>query len=476
MEPASLATQFSNQTWRRYRHLDFLSARISQAAYRPLRLLVPIPPRHGKSVLCSQYTPVWFLANWPCKRVILASYEADFAASWGRKARDTIVGNPGLGIAVKEDVAGASIWETTDGGGMVTAGVGGPITGRGGDLIVVDDPIKNFQEANSIVFRDMLRDWWDTTLWTRREPGASAIVAMARWHRDDLIGWLRRKGGEPWEYIEMPAIAGPNDALGRVEGEPLWPQRYPLEALEATRIESGETAWMSLYQQHPEEVAGDCYFDVRVLTELLKTAKQGEIYKPYVVGRRYAAGIDPSGQGKDRHSLSILDCQTGEFVVDYTSSESVGEHALKAVDLLGKYHQPLVVVEATGVGLAYLEALRHLGYPVSKIYQRPSPGGNLTRLTLQERLLGTTPGPSLRDRILVDLAEGIRQGALILYSAAAIDECLSFLRSEKGHPEAAEGAHDDRVMSMAWAVFASKQMPSIQATQSPMRVARFTYA
>ncbi len=467
-------------------------------AYRPLRLLVSIPPRHGKSELISHWLPVWHESNWPEKRVILASYEADFAASWGRKARDTIMANPGLGVAIRDDVAGASIWETFEGGGMVTAGIGGPITGRGGDLIIVDDPTKNWQEATSIVTRQMQQEWWDTTLWTRREPGASVVVIMARWHRDDLIGWLRRKKGilppsieakaenpvsgasdgqsspkdtpPGWEYIEMPAIARCNDALGRKEGEALWPERYPLEALEATRIESGETAWMSLYQQQPEQVAGDCYFDVRVLTELLNEAKQGDVYKPYVVGRRYAAGIDPSGQGKDRHSLAILDCQTGEFVADYTSSEAVGEHAMKAVDLLGKYRQPLVVVEATGVGLAYLENLRHLGYPVSKLYQRPG-----TQLGYQAKLLGTTPGPSQRERILVDLAEGIRQGALILYSAAAIDECLSFLKQEKGHPQAAGGAHDDRVMAMAWAVFGSKQMPGI-ISQGETRIMRYAHA
>ncbi len=216
-------------------------------------------------------------------------------------------------------------------------------------------------------------------------------------------------------------------------------------------------------------LGGDCYFDVPSLQRLLP-GKEGEVYKPYVVGRRYAAGVDPSGQGKDRHSLSILDCQTGEFVVDYTSSESVGEHSLKAVDLMGKYRQPLVVVEATGVGLAYLESLRRLGYPVSKLYQRPS-----RQLGYQERLLGTTPGPSLRDRILVDLAEGIRQGALIIYSARAIDECLSFRKQDKGHPEAAEGAQDDRVFAMAWAVFGSKQLPSL-VSQGETRVMRYAHA
>ncbi len=444
--------------------------RLAEIFSHPLRLLISIPPRHGKSELISHWLPVWFLANWPKKHIILASYEADFAASWGRKVRDTIQGNPSLGIRVREDVAGAAIFQLESGGGMVTAGVGGPITGRGGDLIIVDDPIKNWQDANSIVYRQMLEAWWDTTLWTRREPGASVVVVMARWHRDDLIGWLRRKGGEPWEYIEMPALATGTfpDVLGRAEGEPLWPERYSREALEVTQVESREVAWAALYQQHPEESAGDCYFDVQVLSELLKGAKQGEVFKPYVVGRRYAAGVDCAGQGKDRHSLSILDCQTGEYVVDLTSEEGVPQFAVKAFDILGQYRQPFIVLEANGVGLAMIEAFRRLGYPLGQIYQRPGKPG-----VFEERLLGAVSGSTLRDRILVDLAGGISQGALVVYSKAAIDEMFSFQRREKGSPSAAPGAHDDRVFAMGWAHFGSKQLPA--STSQYREVLKYTH-
>ena len=111
-------------------------------------MIVSMPPRHGKSELLSHWTPIWYLANYPNKRIILASYAADFAAVWGRKVRNTIL-TTDIDINVIHDMSAASRWELSEGGGMVTAGVGGPITGRGADLLIVDDPIKNRQEAQS---------------------------------------------------------------------------------------------------------------------------------------------------------------------------------------------------------------------------------------------------------------------------------------------------------------------------------------
>lgn len=119
-------------------------ALVDAVSGRTPRLLVMMPPRHGKSSEISHYLPVWFLNNWPSKRVILSSYEADFAASWGRKVRNTITGHrDDLRVRMSHDSASADRWDTTQGGGMVTTGVGGPITGRGANLLIVDDPVKN---------------------------------------------------------------------------------------------------------------------------------------------------------------------------------------------------------------------------------------------------------------------------------------------------------------------------------------------
>ena len=232
-----------------------------------MRLLVSLPPQHGKSELVSHWTPVWFLANWPQKLVGLASYAAEFAATWGRKARNSVVENQAdLGARVREDLNRTSEWELTAGGGMMTAGVGGPFTGRGFDLLIIDDPIKNRQEANSPVIRSHIWDWWRSTARTRLRPGGSIIIVMTRWHEDDLVGRLlgdeyrgEQSDVDRWEHIRLPALAEAGDPLGRAEGEPLWPARYDRAALAATRLDIGPQEWAGLYQQRPAPREGGMF-------------------------------------------------------------------------------------------------------------------------------------------------------------------------------------------------------------------------
>jgi predicted phage terminase large subunit-like protein len=220
-----------------------------------------MPPRHGKSELLSHWTPIWYLANWPNKRIILASYAADFASSWGRKVRNTIVSS-GVSIQVSADSAAAARWETAQGGGMVTAGVGGPITGRGADLLIIDDPIKNRQEAQSAMYREHLWDWWTSTARTRLEPGASVIIIMTRWHDDDLVGRFLENQidefGDQWQHVRLPAIAEEEEEF-RAEGEALWPDRYSVLDLTNARQAVGPEDWACLYQQRPALAEGGLF-------------------------------------------------------------------------------------------------------------------------------------------------------------------------------------------------------------------------
>ena len=218
--------------------------------------------------MLSHWTPVWFLANWPLKRVGLGSYAADFAETWGRKARDSIVEHQaGLGVAVRNDLNRASFWELTAGGGMMTAGVGGPFTGHGFDLIVIDDPLKNRQEANSSTVRRHLWEWRRSTARTRLRPGGSIIVVQTRWHEEDLIGMLLSALSEGdtdypedrWEHIRLPALAEAEDPLGRELEAPLWPERYGTADLAATRLAIGPQEWAGLYQQRPAPMGGSVF-------------------------------------------------------------------------------------------------------------------------------------------------------------------------------------------------------------------------
>ena len=265
--PAATAAKWSNGDWRRQPHLNLISNAVASMAEKPLRLIVSMPPRHGKSVLLSHWTPVWFLANWPRGRVGLASYAADFASDWGLKARRTIEQNTGLGIQLSKERARAHDWQTEQGGGMVTAGVGGPLTGRGFDLLIVDDPIKNRQEANSATHRKHIWDWWTSTARTRLEPGGSIIIVATRWHEDDLIGRLLRGPDgdddypdlDEWQNIRLPALAEEDDPLDRELDEPLWPSRYDARALGALRVELGSQDWAGLFQQRPTEYGGGLF-------------------------------------------------------------------------------------------------------------------------------------------------------------------------------------------------------------------------
>ena len=224
--------------------------------------MVFMPPRHGKSTLVSHYFPAWFLGRNPRKRVILTSYESDFAVSWSRRVRDTLeeFGEPIFGVRTRQDSRAANRWELEGtGGGMFACGVGGPLTGKGADLAIIDDPVKNAEEATSEVYREKTWDWYTSTLYTRLEPGGAVVLMQTRWHVEDLAGCLLRdmeESGERWEVITMPAIADrEGDALGRKIGEPLWPERYGLAQLaqiQKTMQARGEAHWWeSLYQQQP---------------------------------------------------------------------------------------------------------------------------------------------------------------------------------------------------------------------------------
>lgn len=250
--PVRMAHHLTKGRFQIPRHLDVLGTAIRDAVRTGGRLLVQMPPRHGKSWATSLWTPVWLLNIWPEKRVILASYEADFAASWGRLARNAIEEHQDeLLVRLSEDSTAANRWNTPEGGGMITAGAGGAITGRGADLLIIDDPHKNAEEAYSKTHRDRVWEWWTSTAVTRLEPKAAVIVIQTRWHQDDLAGRILREQAAAWQVLSFSAVAQEDDPLGRAEGEPLWPERYDREALTSIRGNVGSRVWTALYQQSP---------------------------------------------------------------------------------------------------------------------------------------------------------------------------------------------------------------------------------
>ncbi len=247
-------------------HLAYLDRAISEsiemaAAGQRDGLLVSMPPQHGKSELCSKYLPAWYLGTHPDRRVILTSYEADFAASWGRKARDLLEHHGNLfGVKVSKRSAAVNRWDLEGrDGGMTTAGVGGAITGKGAHLLIVDDPIKNDEEARSPKHRQKQWDWWQSVATTRMRPGGLMVVVQTRWNRDDLTGRIQdqaKSNGQRWLTVKLPALAEAGDPMGRAPGEALWPEMYSKELHEKNKATRTSYYWRSMYQQDPVAEGG----------------------------------------------------------------------------------------------------------------------------------------------------------------------------------------------------------------------------
>jgi predicted phage terminase large subunit-like protein len=277
--PAGFARYASSGTWRAGPHLLLLNrVLMAAAAGEPWarRVIIQMPPRHGKSEFVSGYFPAWYLGMFPDRKVILASYEAELAASWGQRNRDLLeVYGPSLfGAKVRADSSAKANWTIHKRrGGMFTTGIGGALTGRGAHLAIIDDPVKNAEQALSPTYRKRAKDWYRSTLRTRLESdqgGGAIIVIQTRWHEDDLAGWLQREGDEDWLVISLPAIAEAHETLylpddpatpawTRAQGAPLWPFLRPLDDLLRSQAAQGGPEghwWTALYQQRPVPLGG----------------------------------------------------------------------------------------------------------------------------------------------------------------------------------------------------------------------------
>ena len=257
VNPAACAARWSGGAWQRARHLTYLARIIAGTLVTAKRLVVTAPVRHGKSELISLWTPVWFFANRPDAHVAVCSHGSEFARRWGRRVQDTLEQNPEIGVRVRPDVSAQASWETTATGEMHTVGTGGSITGRGFDLIVVDDPVKDMADGFSAHQRDLAWEWFEGTLNSRLEGEGSIIVLMSRWHRDDMVGRLLAGEGEPYEVVHLDALCETEeDPLGRQVGEALWPEKWPVARLDRRRQAVGSVTWNAQYQGRPGDPKG----------------------------------------------------------------------------------------------------------------------------------------------------------------------------------------------------------------------------
>jgi predicted phage terminase large subunit-like protein len=218
-------------------------------------LIIEAPPRHGKSELVSKYFPTWYLGNYPERQVVLCAYGDDFAAGWGQKVRNLLeeYGPSNFGIEVDPRTNARDDWKTrVFGGGMLSKGVGGQILGRGADVLIIDDPIKGANEADSENSREKIWDWFNSGAKTRLTPTGAIIIIMQRWSIDDLVGRLKTQERDKWTVLTLPAIAEWDDCLGRPEGEPLWPEGgWTKDKLNNIKTSTSKKWWNAQYQQRP---------------------------------------------------------------------------------------------------------------------------------------------------------------------------------------------------------------------------------
>jgi hypothetical protein len=220
------------------------------------RLIVEMPPRHGKSEIVSVQFPAWFIGKNPDKAIITSCYASELATDFGGQTRNLINTREYQyifdDIKLAEDSQAKNNWGISGHRGRyVATGVGGAITGKGADVLIIDDPFKNREDADSPVIREKVWKWYTSTARTRLSPNGAIVIVHTRWHDEDLIGKiLQSENADNWERLRLPAIATEDEEF-RLKGEPLWANQYTLENLMETKQDIGPYDWSALYQQDP---------------------------------------------------------------------------------------------------------------------------------------------------------------------------------------------------------------------------------
>lgn len=278
--PAHLAWRASHGRWAFPIWLQHMNRVMVDFLLSPASrfLAVEVPVRHGKSLYTSVFTPAWYLGMFPEHQVLLTTYSDSLSRDFGRAARNVMeeLGESQFGVTTRTDARASNDWKIRNHrGGMRAVSKGGTITGTGGNLIIIDDPVKDAEEAQSRIERDRLHEWYQRTLRTRLEPGGKIVLVMSRWHEDDLTARLVAGNGtgegDKWERLHLPALAEPmpeegevdpetwRDPVGRRIGEALWPERWSRENLLQIKHAVGPFAWASNYQQTPVTPGGETF-------------------------------------------------------------------------------------------------------------------------------------------------------------------------------------------------------------------------
>lgn len=348
----------THRQWHTAEHLTLLCRALERIdATRNGRLIVNMPPRHGKSEVISKGFPAWYLGRHPDNEIMVCCYGSELAEDFSRQNREKLreFGSDIFGVEISRDSAAVGRWGIAGHkGGLIAAGVNGPLTGRGAHIAIIDDPIKGALEANSATYRQHLLEWYQTVLRTRLAPGGSIILVQTRWAKNDLAGWLIEQsgtGGEHWEVLNLPAISDGEtpDSMHRPPNTALWAERFPLEYLEQTRRSMTPYQWAAMYQQQPRDYEGALW-----QYDTINDARVSPGTVPELI--RIVVGMDPavtSGDDSDETGIIVAGVDArGHFYIlnDSSGTRTPLESARAAVQAYHLYKANDIVAETNQGG------------------------------------------------------------------------------------------------------------------------------
>lgn len=352
-----------------------------------VRLMIFMPPRHGKSDETTQKFTSWALGKDPTLPIMVSSYSDELATDFGQKTRDIMQSleyRTMFDTRLRVDARAKGKWLTQSGGSYTAVGVGGAQTGKGFKIGIIDDPFKNRDEADSEIIRESRHKWYQSTFSTREEGNSMIIFILTRWHEDDLAGRVlkdaaeAKKNGEPhedWEIIEYKAIAT-KDEPHRKEGEALWPAKFPLRKLQSKKAVMGPYEFSALYQQTPVDEENRKFKQAWFKHRPYEEVEQKQTYNVMTIDPR---GKNDIKMGKDFVGVTVnfVDEDTNWNLISYREKLS----ATGLIDLMftnwQRYHLHKIGIEdnqfTQGLLLAidqemklrgiylYIELLKHGG-------------------------------------------------------------------------------------------------------------------
>ena len=337
---------FTELTFERYRtaqHHRIIAEQLERIERGEIdRLMLLVPPRHGKSELASHRFPAWYLGRQPHKQFLSISATESLASDFGRAVRNTINSPEYRGVfeatELAEDSQARGKWHTSAGGIYYALGIGGSVLGRGADCMLIDDPYASMQDALSELTRKNVWDWFTGTAYNRLMPGGAIVVINHRMHEDDLCGQLlaqQAAGGDKWEVVNLPAITE--------QGEALWPEAYPIEALERIKRNSQARFWSALYMQNPTPDDGD-YFKADWLKPYDK-APDTKTLRVYG-GSDYAT--TSNGGDYTVHAVVGIDPEGRMYLLDLWRQQAASDVWVESFCDLVVEHKPIGWAEETG--------------------------------------------------------------------------------------------------------------------------------